>query len=499
MIRHFFLDKTNTIFEGSEQNMGLNPVLQIGYGKSISRGLIHFDIEQIKKLIQDKTFANTDKLKFTLKMTNYFSIDGFPYEKQVTNGEYTAQRANSFDLMLFRVPQEWDCGRGFDYVSDFYIRNRKSYSKSASNWYFAQTAIPWIIDEDAYDIKYPRVNSMIGGILPLSKLKEEHQKFIGIEEKNPETGEIEIKKYPSIVEAVQHFDFGNENLSMDITKYVIDCVNGSAKNYGLCLAFIPSMEEIETETQQYVGFVTDNTNTFFHPYVEANYAEYIMDDRESFTVSKENRLYLYTTDDDEPVNLDEIPTCELEGESMEVKQASKGVYYALIPAEKANVEDGVILYDKWTKIALNGQNEEDVEMEVSTRPKTYKTKIGSDSAKRDSLVPTLYGINDDEKLHRGEIREVTVDFRRKYNTERKELIDSAEYRLYTMDGSREYEVIGWQPIEKAFLNNFFLIYTDDLIPHEYFIDVKVKQGREIRNYRRALRFTVVSDVTERYE
>ena len=82
MIRHFFLDKTNSIFEGSTQNIGLNPVLHVAYGVGRVRGLIHFDIEQIKCLVDDKTFANLDKLSFNLKMTNYFSIDSFPYEKK---------------------------------------------------------------------------------------------------------------------------------------------------------------------------------------------------------------------------------------------------------------------------------------------------------------------------------------------------------------------------------------------------------------------------------
>ena len=68
------------------------------------------------------------------------------------------------------------------------------------------------------------------------------------------------------------------------------------------------------------------------------------------------------------------------------------------------------------------------------------------------------------------------------------------------DGNREIVVFDYQPIEKAFLNNFFVIYTDDLIPNnEYFVDVRVKFGREIKYYKKAIRFRVVSDVTERYE
>ena len=124
---------------------------------------------------------------------------------------------------------------------------------------------------------------------------------------------------------------------------------------------------------------------------------------------------------------------------------------------------------------------------------------GSNSSLKNDVVPSFEGINNGEKINRGEVREVVVDFRKKYTTDKKELIDGGEYRLYVMDGTREVEVFDYQPIEKAFLNNFFVIHTEDLVPNEYFIDVKVKIGRETKYYKRAIRFDIVSDVTERYE
>jgi hypothetical protein len=115
------------------------------------------------------------------------------------------------------------------------------------------------------------------------------------------------------------------------------------------------------------------------------------------------------------------------------------------------------------------------------------------------LVPSFYGINDDETITQGDVREISVEFVEKYNTDKKILIDSAEYRLYVKDGNRELDVIEYQPVEKSFLNNFFIIYTGDLIPNQYFVDIKVNTGRETKYYRGALRFKIVSNVTERYQ
>ena len=138
-------------------------------------------------------------------------------------------------------------------------------------------------------------------------------------------------------------------------------------------------------------------------------------------------------------------------------------------------------------------------MEFEIRPVSTKLSFGTESVFKDMTVPTLYGINFDESINKNEIREITVDFRKKYTTDKKELVSNAEYRLYIKDGNREVDVIEYTPIEMAYLNNFFLIFAEDLIPHQYFVDIKVNDGREIRYYKEVLRFNVVSNVTERYE
>ena len=125
--------------------------------------------------------------------------------------------------------------------------------------------------------------------------------------------------------------------------------------------------------------------------------------------------------------------------------------------------------------------------------------VGSNSAGPDRTVPQVSGIDDAEELTRGEIREVVVDFRKEFSTNRKELLDNAEWRLYIKDANRDLDVIGYQPVERAFLNNFFIINTEDLIPNDYYVDIRTMRGRETRYYKKVLRFRVVSNITNRYQ
>lgn len=471
MIRHFFLDKTNTIIEKSHQNVGLNPILTVKYGNGLMRGLIHFDIEEIKGLINDGTFSNKEKLSFTLNMTNCFSLADMSCDNDAK------ERATSFDLILFRVPCEFDMGRGYDYTSDFWINKRKVDSDKGSNWYNCRTNIPWIDYRDGYDPETYK-----GGVYDVLRLAKEYEAFVNGKD--------------SIIVGTQHFDFGDENLCIDITKYVLDSIE-SDENFGLCLAFAPIYEMTEDVISNYVSFFTDHTNTFFHPFVEVKYDEYINDGRNGFSENN-NRLYFYVFNEGIPCNLDKLPVCSIDDIILPVKQAGKGVYYSEISTKDIKLWDNTIYYDKWSELSLNGEYLDDVEMEFYVLPKNSKISIGHNNVKGSDLKPFVYGINECEELKRGEVREVVVEFIEKYSTDTLKLITNAKYRLYVKDGEKQINIINYHPIEMSANGNFFNIFTNDLIPNEYFVDIEIKNGREIRNYEKVLRFKIVDDITERY-
>ena len=512
MVRHIFLDKTNTITKGSLWNTGLNPILEINYGKELSRGLIHFDVDEIGALIADGTFSDPDKLHCTLKMTNCSSVDGLPYDKEIHHrASEPVERATSFDLILFKLPQDFDAGKGFDYASDFWIpeHHSRAYVNMASNWYYAKKGTCWEVDSDKMipdengrlelDKNHPsyfyqfvesggttvRVRVDIeGGVYSHEKLVEEYEKYRNGEE--------------SIIVGSQHFDFGAENLEIDVTKYVFECLE-TGKNYGLGLAYIPHLERIRLNVQQYVSFFTDLTNTFFHPYVECKYCDAIADDRANFCLGRKNRLYLYAGIDGTPVSLDPGVKCTIDGKEYEVKQATKGAYYVELTPDPCDFEAESIHYDVWSNLSLNGEPISDIEQEFVVNDMHNFLSVGSKSATPDRTVPQVSGIDDAEELSRGEIREVVVDFRKEFTTNRKQLLDNAEWRLYVKDANRDLDVFDYQPVERAYLNNFFIINTEDLIPNDYYVDIRVMNGRETRYYKKVLRFRVVSNVTERYQ
>ena len=124
--------------------------------------------------------------------------------------------------------------------------------------------------------------------------------------------------------------------------------------------------------------------------------------------------------------------------------------------------------------------------------------LGQTTDFQDDMVPSINGIFDSEKLTRGEIRTVVVDFRKKYTTDKRILLDDAEYRIYTLDGNRDITVFDYQPVQKSFINNFFMVYTNDLVPGTYHVDIRVRRSSNTQFYRDILSFKVADNVTDRH-
>ena len=495
---HTFLDKCCTIVKGSKANLGLNPVAELNMGLQTTRALVHFNTDHLKELVDDKVIADTGKTKHVLKLTNCSSVNVNDNRKVYAgvSGIEGKIRASSVDVILFVLPKDFDEGKGFDYEDTFWFSGRKFESFRGCNWFNGETNKPWCNDEaEEGKLGYGP------GVYTDNYLYEQYKKYLSGEGSD-------------IIIASQHFDYGAENFEMDITEYVNDVISGKRNNHGLGVAFSPDYEQYDylnerkdivangfkeclsrgVVPQYYIGFFTNHTNLFFEPYLETTYSEYINDDRQKFFKGKDNRLYLYCNANGEPTNLDELPTCTIEGTEYPVTQATKGVYYATVRLNDA--EDDSILTDVWSNIKLNGEELENVEMEFTVHKRSTFFTIGNNIGERRDLVPYISGINDAEKIRIGDVRRVDVDFRIPYTTNQKAIFDSAEYRIYVKDANREVDVYDYQPMECAFLQNFFVIDTSEMVPGEYFVDIKVKTGLNVKFYREITRFTVASNVTD---
>lgn len=467
-----YISKSNTIIKDSCENSGLNPVMGLGFGRKLSRGMIYFDHSKLKEMVEDKTYPDISKLRHVLKMTNTDSLNKADIHKPCTDVIFNdyKERATSFDLIFFLINKEWDCGKGFDYVKDMYKGDNIAYSNEGSNWYQYRSYVKWDTE----------------GIYSSDKLSHEVDRF------SSKQGNLS-----NIVIGMQHFDFGNENIELDITETVNKFITNEIPNYGIGIAFAPSYEYIKTEKTQYVGFFTQNTHTFFEPYVETTYDETIEDDRLNFYLNKDNKIYFYVIIGGNYVNLDELPTCTINGNQNAVKQSTKGVYYVELNLSSEEYENDTMLYDVWSNIKYKGKVLKDVELSFVTKSENGYFQFGLPKTNEETdFVPSVYGINEMEQIKRGDVRKVNIECRIPYTTNQLRAVEGIDYRLYVMEGTKQYDVIKWSKVERAYDENYFLLKTDELIPSRYYVDLRIHKNLELIHHPKVLQFDIINDVTD---
>lgn len=492
MITKTYITKSNTITKDSDLNFGLNPISTIEYGVSVSRSLIYFDVAKLAKGVSDGTYKDVTKFTHRLKMKNCGSINSEYHDKTVPSNDINGvmDRATSFTLIFFTIPQMWDEGVGFD-ARRFWIRGRGAVSENGSTWYQGMNGSKW--DEE--------------GIYSNETLSNELEKYLNGEE--------------SVIIATQHFDHGNENIDIDITDYVNNIImrriqeEGSegissvvfgddtfsgvtgVNDNGIGIAFIPDLEEVKTKRTQYVGFFNGHTNTFFEPYVESEYHENVNDDRYKFYLNKDNRVYFFARVGGKLVDLDEMPTCTIEDRGeYAVKCDIKGCYYIdiFVGSDENQPED--ILYDVWSNIKYKGKTLDDVEMEIPILSDSEYLQLGDITTESKELMPVITGINDDAKLIQNQLIRANVFFKIPYTSAGLyELLNTAQYRVYVIDEVKEIDVYPWQNIMTMSKNNIFYLDTSEMLPSEYHIDVRYDYDGEVKLFKDIKRFKIVSNET----
>ena len=489
MVYKTYISKFNTIISNSKLNTGINPISELVYGHDniVSRALLYFDHSQVKKLIDDGIMPDMSKMKHTLHITNAGSIDFTQlHHKETSSINFNQKiRATSFDIIFFLIPKEWDRGKGFDYSRnyfnyDFYSNNvidsTRLYSEDGSNWFQRMNGVKW--DEE--------------GVYTNDHLSQEYDKFSASES--------------SIIIGRQHFDIGNENINLDITDVFNKFITSEIENCGIGMAFSPLLEVSDSEYENYIGFLTDKTNTFFEPFVETRYTDVVLDDRSNFVLNKNNRLYLYCTIGDTLQSLDENPIVTIKNgdeetimEGIEAKQQSRGIYYIDIKLDKGDFEADTMLYDVWGNIVYQGTKLDDVELDFVLKDTPNFFNIGNSlSTTNATFTPSITGIKEREEIKRGDVRKLVISAKPNYTINTVQLVDNLDIRVYIKDGTREIDVIEWDGINKSFSENFYIIDTNILIPQRYYVDVRITYGMNSIIHHDVLSFDIVDDLNNKY-
>jgi|LakMenE18May11ns_1017448.scaffolds.fasta_scaffold9917140_2 hypothetical protein len=493
-INNSYFNKNNTIFLNSFVNAGQEPIAELVYGLenlnepryTYSRFIFDINLDLLKSKINDGLIQTgcTSSMTHTLIITNTAT-----FEKDLINQkrffDYLT-RATSFDLFLFRIPlssgdtgdpQTWDEGIGKNINLETQVdlnlldNDLSNYSINPSNWFARKTTYSWS-NPGIYD------NS------------------------NSLTAQTGLNYSALTIIDHQHFEFGNENISFDMTDEINGILNGTITGVtGWGIAYTPNIENFTATTNYYsVEFFTRHTQTFYEPYLLTSYDDLIEDDRDLFALGKANKLYLYAYDDGNPVNLDSNPYVTIfdsSGDpisgltSLNTCRKTKGVYEVTIPA-LLGYKTPCTFTDVWSGITLNGVSLPNIENELIVRPYSSSITIGTSTNDPSVYGFDYYGIKQDEKILNTDIRKVGVIIKKEYTSNQPLNKINAYYRVYVKEGQTEVQVQDWTKINKTPNEYYFIFDTRDKIPNEYFIDIKLNINGEVNTYKRQIKFQIVN-------
>jgi hypothetical protein len=450
-----YFEKNNTIISDSNTNTAKNQVSELFYGGKHSRLILKIDLSNLIDRI-NQGYINRDTIsKHILKLTNTVnpSPDATHYFNEITGIQ--TKRAVSFDLVLFKIEEEWDEGTGYDYADTTLQQPlENTYDERPSNWTYRNTVSTWLVN-----------GAMDNG---------------------------------SVI-ATQHFDNGNENIEFDVTQYINDVLDGNEIHYGLGIAFDAPYEAMNTlDIYRSVAFFSKYTQTFFEPFLETVYDDSFVDNRNDFYFDSERCLILYVNQSGQPVDLDALPTVDIMNggstllSDLSASKVSKGVYKVCFTISKQQCASPIMLTDVWKGLSIDGYSIGNQEQHFVLKDNMEFLTFGSESEPT-PIKFSFHGISKDEKILSGDIKKIYVEARSPYTFEDKILIDNIEYRVYVTEGRKEIDVIEWSKVTKAINANYFLLDTSMLISNkEYFIDIKMTSNREVITHTKQISFYVTN-------
>jgi hypothetical protein len=449
-----YFEKNNTIIKNSQVNTAKNPTTEIFYGSGFSKFLFKVDFTDLISKVNSGEHVVTAGTTHTLHLTNtIFGDETFLGAKRGTG----RQRTNSFDLILFQIPEFWDEGLGFDYEDGGYdfTTGNVTFDERPSNWYNRTTINEW-------------------------------------------TAEGVYGTNPTVIDTI-HFDNGNEDLNVDVTNYVNGIITGNT-NHGLGLAFAVVYQDLTPEVDRSVAFFTKYTQTFFEPYVETFFDDRINDDRNNFVEKVNQNLYLYVTKGTNFYDLDTLPTVDILDSTNTIisglsnltsTKIRKGVYKITFGLDGVLCDGKRFFFDKWKGLSLDGVDISNVIQKFIPKPYTSLYTVGQNQTDLDRYVIQFFGIKQNEKVKRGEKRKIVVTFR-SINNPVNSLFDEVYYRLFIKEGRTDVIVHDWTQIDVTNENSFTLD-TSIYIPREYYMEIKGKTHNEEIFYNEHIKFEILSE------
>jgi hypothetical protein len=213
-------------------------------------------------------------------------------------------------------------------------------------------------------------------------------------------------------------------------------------------------------------------------------------------------LYIY--EDGDFKNLDNPPKVTISDssgspivglENLQSCLKTKGVYEITIPP-LIGYKTPCMFTDTWSDIKLNGFSLPNQLNEFTVYPIKKSIQIGTSTNDPSQYGFDYYGIKQNEKIIRSDIRKVGVIIKQAYTANKQLPNVDGKYRVYVREGQTEVMVQDWTELNRTPNEYYFIFDTRDKIPNEYYVDIQVTTSGQVNTYKRQIKFQIVNEKVE---
>ena len=521
IFRSYFL-KSNTLISSNLTNNSQNPVTEISYGtvdKELTRFIFDIDLSNLKDRIIQGLLVPNSGMTHVLHMSN--TIRYAPERLGKTSYLPNINRASSFDLQLFNINQNWDEGSGYEFNYDKNLFQFSLPNQPPNSYYVKNDIILSGITGST--------GTTITGVTIIYNTSEslDFAPNVGVSNWLQTSGNTNWTKAGAYISGIsqiistEHFEKGNEDIDVDVTDYInqrlsemgVSGLTGtsaySGSSFGIGIKFADNFEILDPVLRQAVAFFAKHTNTYYEPYIETTIDDIITDDRNYFYLDKENKLFLYVNvgnndKSNNTISIDRVEIHDNEGVLIDtisgitgVTNVSKGIYMInyQVNSQFDNdrlINDAILYEDTWY-LTINGRSTKYTgEFYLISQDKYYAFN-NSNHINFENYFFYFWGIGEKENIRAGVRKKIKLTIKELYANQNNFLPLDIEYRLFTTVGKKyELDLIPFTPVNRTNTGYEFNLDTSWLIPQDYFLQIRMKNGDYYEN-KQTLSFTVVSD------
>lgn len=449
-----YFSANNTIISKSFANTGRNEVMELAYGNTLipsgtgdtiyTRYLFRPDLANLQQAISDSLVGNIQGHR--LRMYNTLILDKKLIEKKAYDN---SKRGYGFTLNLYRLDEPFVEGTGHDFIYPNTFTPTVSLTDierndNASNWYFRTINDLW-------------------------------------------TNEGAISHTGSTLIGSQYFEFGTEDVDIDMSSEISLLLAGSIPNNGYCIAFIPDFELFQDSRLNKVHFFSKYTQTFFEPFIETVFDDIVVDNGgipDSIILDQSNNLYI-----ESPCLITGGTLYDHCGNQVFVAtgatQVQDGVYMIQLPPISS------ALYPSKVNFEFQYQcNNKNCYIQATTFDSESCRKAENKILYNNDFDAKLNNLKQGENIKRGLIRKVYVDVS---NINQLKGYVPLEFRIYTLQNDTQIEVQPYQRVNRLQGQHYFYLYTSWMIPKEYYIEIIVKDDKYEYSSGFKFRFFIVDE------